>query len=374
MMFGQSLKVDAMGNVGIGTGTPGAKFHVLDGTANAFIKASSFAGGAATTIDFTGGNDGSFRMGSINTAANTFHGAVFQAFADADPNFSGQFYFDAGNTASSDLFFRTASFVRMAVKSSGNVGIGTSAPTEALEVIGNVKAAAFIVPSDKRLKSNVSDFNRGLKEVLKLKTVTFDYNGLGGTNANEHHVGLIAQDLQKVTPELVEEFTHQVIQDPTKEGGLKVLNEEKYLQIRDSEIKFMLINAIKDQHETITTQSEDIKELRSLVNQLTERIDGLTTIDNVKDVELSGDYSLAQNVPNPFRGSTKIDYSIPANSKSASIDFFNNAGQRLKTVNLEQFGKGSIDLTNSNLPSGVYSYTLSVDGQIIDTKKMSILR
>ena len=370
-----ALKVDANGNVGVSTGTPLAKFHVVDGTANAIIKASSFTGGAATTIDFTGGNDGNFRMGAINTAANSFHGAVFQAFADTDPNFSGQFYFDAGNTAASGLFFRTAQIARMAISAGGNVGIGTSAPTEALEVVGNIKASGTVTSSDKRLKNNIRNFDKGLAEVLSLNPVSFAYNGKGGTNSGENHIGLIAQEIQKVVPEMVESFEHKIIQEATLEEGLKVLGEESYLQIKDSEIKYLLINAVQEQNALIGNQASEIEELRNIISELRKEISQIASIGlNEQNISLEDVATLGQNNPNPFNESTKIPYSIPATSKKASITFFDNTGKILKSVDINQFGKGTIDLSNTGLPAGSYNYSLVVDGKIIESKKMMVVR
>ena len=79
--------------------------------------------------------------------------------------------------------------------------------------------------------------------------------------------------------------------------------------------------------------------------------------------------TLYQNTPNPFASATEIAYFIPSAS-SASIHIFNLSGLLLKTYPIDAFGHGSIEISASSLLPGMYLYTLVVDGQIIDTKRM----
>ena len=374
VLNGQALKVDADGDIGIGTGTPEAKFHLLDGTSNVHIQNSTAASLSGTTIDITGGLTGSMRIGAIDIASNSFGGAAFQAFSNSAPAFKGQFYFDAGSAPGAGLFFRVGGGQpRMAVIDNGNVGIGTGSPTEKLEVAGNIKASGTVTSSDKRLKSDVNKFQYGLAEVVRLNPVSFIYNGQGGTNNGEYHVGLVAQELQKITPELVEEFTHKTLSVATLEKEAEVLKEETFLQIRDSEIKYLLVNAIKEQQTLIDSQLDMINELSDEVEALRNTITLIEQEGNTEITdEIGVDFKLGQNFPNPFNSNTKIEYTIPAGTKTAQINFFNSTGQLLKTTSIKSQGQGVLDLKNSNLPSGVYSYSLMIDGKSVATKQMSV--
>ena len=49
-----------------------------------------------------------------------------------------------------------------------------------------------------------------------------------------------------------------------------------------------------------------------------------------------------------------------------------NAGRKIKTVSLSTFGKGVLNVDTKGLSAGTYSYTLVVDGKVMETKKMTI--
>src|SRR5580704_1647263 len=58
--------------------------------------------------------------------------------------------------------------------------------------------------SDARVKKDIKDFHPGLAELVRLHAVRYKYNGLGGTQDDGHEfVGVIAQELEKVMPEMV---------------------------------------------------------------------------------------------------------------------------------------------------------------------------
>lgn len=83
--------------------------------------------------------------------------------------------------------------------------------------------------------------------------------------------------------------------------------------------------------------------------------------------------SLAQNSPNPFRGSTSIEYSLPQSVENAYLSINNMNGQQISKVELTQRGDGSITLNTDQLKNGLYSYSLVVDNKLIDTKKMVLV-
>ena len=80
----------------------------------------------------------------------------------------------------------------------GNVGIGTSTPSEKLEVAGNIKAIAYLYSSDKRLKKNIKPIENALEKIQKLEGVEFTWK-----DSQTKNVGLIAQNVEKIFPELV---------------------------------------------------------------------------------------------------------------------------------------------------------------------------
>jgi hypothetical protein len=79
---------------------------------------------------------------------------------------------------------------------------------------------------------------------------------------------------------------------------------------------------------------------------------------------------LNQNVPNPFSESTVITYSIPKAFGKAQIIFRTITGEVIKTADIKNAGKGQVNVFASDISSGIYTYTLVVDGKQVETKKM----
>lgn len=109
----------------------------------------------------------------------------------------------------------------------GNVGIGMNTPSEALEVNGKVKATAFLYTSDRRLKKDIHTLPDTLAKILKLRGVSFKWN-----SNDEKTIGFIAQEVEKVYPELVT--------TDAKSG---------YKAVQYGNIVAILVEALKEEHE-----------------------------------------------------------------------------------------------------------------------------
>jgi hypothetical protein len=79
--------------------------------------------------------------------------------------------------------------------------------------------------------------------------------------------------------------------------------------------------------------------------------------------------SLEQNIPNPFSNSSRIRYNIPAGTKNAQLVITDNSGKTIKQISLSA-GAGIVNFDASTLKNGAYNYTLSVDGKLIEGRKM----
>ena len=89
--------------------------------------------------------------------------------------------------------------------------------------------------------------------------------------------------------------------------------------------------------------------------------------------ELNNNFSLGQNVPNPFTNQTKINYQIKTASKSVSFDVYNVTGVKVfnKSQSNVNSGSYSVELNDVDFASGIYFYSLTVDGNKV-TKKMVV--
>lgn len=84
---------------------------------------------------------------------------------------------------------------------------------------------------------------------------------------------------------------------------------------------------------------------------------------------------LYQNFPNPFNSSTKITYSIPK-SCSVTITIYDIFGREIE-IFFKEFQNADTYIYNfdsNNYSSGVYFYSLQVNENLIETKKMLIIK
>jgi len=105
--------------------------------------------------------------------------------------------------------------------------------------------------------------------------------------------------------------------------------------------------------------------------------DSITIYTSVKNNNSNLPYVffLYQNYPNPFNPKTVINYELRVTS-FVSLRIYNIQGEESKVlVNQKQnSGEYKIEFEGSDLPSGVYFYSLFLDGERVDTKKMMLLK
>jgi len=143
----------------------------------------------------------------------------------------------------------SVTFGGLTVNGSTTLNSTTTAVTGALIVggattsttVGLIRASNDIIAyasSDERLKENVETIKGSLDKVMSIGGYEFDWVPMEGIHENEgHDIGVIAQEIQKVLPEIV----------TTRENG--------YLAVKYEKIVALLIEAIKEQQKQI----DDIK-------------------------------------------------------------------------------------------------------------------
>ncbi|MFL5786687.1 MAG: tail fiber domain-containing protein [Flavisolibacter sp.] len=213
----------------------------------------------------------------------------------------------------------------------------------------NPTTGAYTALSDARFKNNVKPMESVLDKIKQLKPSSYQFKN---TKDQQFYDGFIAQDVLPIFPNLV---THNV--DKERKIDLYTMNYAGFGVIAIKAIQEQQ-DHIQQQDEKINALTEQIKELKEMVNRLAPG-----QFQNVNAVS-----SLEQNSPNPARSTTSIAYKLPANNGSAQLQLIDNLGRTVKTLQLNSSGRIYLDV--SALTSGTYSYSLIVDGKIIETKKL----
>jgi hypothetical protein len=273
-----------------------------------------------------------------------------------------------------------------------NVGIGTQVPGFALDINGGANCTSETWTSDQQFKTNDDSLHNALVIIqqLKPKTYYFDTTNIYGFNfQSKKQYGFFAQDVEKVLPDLVTTSTRPAEVDTS--GNViypsityKSLNYISFISILTKGIQELQLK--NDSLNTKANKQDSIN--ASLQNQLNQL---LTTINNCCDnnnlgkvlntgssdssyntqhVDLANQAILYNAYPDPFTETTTIKFFIPGSVSSAFITFYDEYGNELKKTAIAQTGAGQIEISSSHLSSGIYSYSLTINGNLIDTKRM----
>ncbi len=251
--------------------------------------------------------------------------------------------------------------------------------------------------SDERVKENVTDNVKGLAFIMKLKPVTYNYsiaksNGIQGKEGKDEWAG--KNDIEKM---LFSGFLSQEVEKAAKESDYNFSGVDKPQDanglwgLRYAEFTVPLVKAVQEQqkmidslNKTTTSLKKNMSQQDSVIAALKKQMDQFASLvtannptqayssANLTEVELSNKnvIVLDQNIPNPFAEQTIISYYLPDNVARAQIIFFDQSGKIIKTVDLTEKGKGTLNIFANDLSNGIYTYSLIVDGQTQETKKM----
>lgn len=153
------------------------------------------------------------------------------------------------------------------------------------------------------------------------------------------HFGFIAEDVQKVYPELVYEDS---------EGGLSV----DYIGLIPLLIK------------TVQQLDAEVKALRGegdlVKGMYPETETGRFEANPAKEVQI------------PINGSCEIEYALPDAVKTARLYIYSISGRLADSRNIDVRGNGKLTVDTSKLSKGIYIYSLIADGQPISSRQMIV--
>jgi hypothetical protein len=171
--------------------------------------------------------------------------------------------------------------------------------------------------------------------------------------ARKNHVGFIAQDVEKVIPEVV------LYDDSIDMYSIDYTKLTPYI-----------VEAIKEQQIIIKSMQSEIEELKKFLGNNDDKLKSAAITPNEDNIQFDFKNALYQNSPNPFNKNTQIEYFLSEITQNAMINIYDMNGSQLKSIPLNQKGKGSITINGSEFKAGMYMYSLIADGQLIDTKRM----
>jgi len=217
-----------------------------------------------------------------------------------------------------------------------------------------------------------------------MRGVSYDWNQTVHPELNldsTNQVGFIAQEIQVVDPRLTfvadDSLLHVKYEKivPILAEAIEELNGE--VESKDSVINAQQVQ-INDLNNRLTQLENCLSGILPMLCQLNQSAIQANTPAAQEEVRKNLDVTLSnrsaiildQNVPNPFAEQTVINFSIPETVQKAQIHFYDGQGKLMQSVDVTERGLGSITVFGSDLSSGVYTYTLVVDGKAVATKKM----
>src|SRR5215213_720106 len=243
-----SIDIAASGNVGIATANPGAS---LDVSGNTLLLGSDNNATTRTT-----NTTKTSRLTAPPFVSGNLNFAYAGAVTTSSDNVAGIGGALSGFSAATVVVFHTAANTntdtgseRMRITSAGRVGINTTAPDQFLSVNGDASkggGGSWQTFSDERLKKINGSFDTGLKAVMRLQPLRYEYkrdNAMRLELVGER-IGFGAQAVQEVIPEAV-----------TK-------NAQGYLMVNNDPIIWTMLNAIKEQQKEIVELKRQIRQLR----------------------------------------------------------------------------------------------------------------
>ena len=207
----QAYYDDINGRIGIGTTSPTSKLHIVGDVSIGSI------------IDIV-------PYDTLNSGTLSWEGSAGQLFSITNNLTTGSIFSvnDVSGIPSIDV---NANGTIQLGPYGGNIGVGTTTPTSKLHVVGDglvsgtLSATIFTSLSDRTQKEDIRPIENAIGIVNQLTGVRYNWKN----NTNKPSIGLIAQDVEEVIPEVVVEMA----------DGLK--------SVSYGNIVAVLIEAIKEQ-------------------------------------------------------------------------------------------------------------------------------
>jgi hypothetical protein len=240
----------------------------------------------------------------------------------------------------------------------------------------------------------MNEIEGALEIINQLQPLKYKFNKEAYPHLNlsgSLNYGFSAQQMQEVLPSIVKQVSHPAKVDSL---GNEISPAENLLGIQYQQLIAILTAGMQVQQAQIEAQDESIAQLQESLNnqnealaqmmdqlaamqqQLNQCCQGNGSIPTPKSTEQGsgldsapnndGGNELYQNIPNPFRESTTISYSLEEGGR-VQLSIYDKTGKVITTLTDSNQGPGRYSAVwNANgMPSGVYHYALYVNGELL---------
>jgi hypothetical protein len=263
----EAMRIDSSGNVGIGTNSPGAKLEVngnirLNGGSNTLYTTSAdliFQSGSSGLIRFAN-NDGANERARIDSSGNLLVGITSSAGYASHmtvKNATDVNSFVTLNQAASNPYGQFIGFTAAAPNDTTRYFLlcADNAATRAI-IRSNGGIANFsannVNLSDRREKTNFAPAKSYLETICAIPVQTFNYIDQNQEEDPGLTLGVVAQDVQEVAPELVMESNWGTKDEP-----------KMRLSIYQTDLQYALMKCIQEQQAIITSLTDRITALEA---------------------------------------------------------------------------------------------------------------
>jgi hypothetical protein len=152
----------------------------------------------------------------------------------------------------------------------------------------------------------------------------------------------------------------------------------KYLKVNPGDTQILVAAQLIARGSNNRNSVTKLKQLSDCVQSFYDST-FLIGVNNIS-TEIPQQYKLYQNYPNPFNPSTTIKFDIQANGKrqmtNVKLVIYDVSGKEAETLIDKELNSGSYsaDWNASSFASGVYFYSLIINGNRFETSKMVLLK
>lgn len=286
------------------------------------------------------------------------------------------------------------------------------------------------IPSDARYKKDVRPFSDGLSLLKKINPVRFRYDERLGIHQDRDGIGVLAQDMQNILPYTVREDTLVTAVRIKEERRYQVdyidtlvikvpdyahLDEHSHPEMRDSliitpkqrwaispaefrnesaqlltynpsSLTYVIVNSIKELDSAKSAENSELREEIGLLQNTNDSLklilrtteERLARLEAKNEIALNeaADIILEQNNPNPFADNTIITYYIPLAVLGTPelIITPSSQSQILQTMALTKGLPQQLTVSASGFDTGVYVYSIVVQGKVLASKKFIVIK